>query len=88
MNWYQLPTKAGKTMAVEIVAGRVGSGADPFVELWDANGKRIQFQEDAPGAGVDCRWELGAAEERPLWLSVRDTGYAGGLGMDYWVRIS
>lgn len=87
-NWYRWEPGAGDAGMLEIVAGRIGSSADPFLEIWDARGRRLAAIEDSPGAGVDARWAVPTGFRGPCWVSVRDSEWAGGPAHRYALRVA
>lgn len=87
-DWFRIPAAASHLVFVEIISARLGSKADPYLEVWSAGGQRVFFQEDAPGLGADVRVRLDELPPGDKWIAVRDSGFGGGSDMEYWLRAS
>ncbi len=77
-DYFRIPGKAGQRVAVEVVAQRLGSSFDPVVRLLDESGKELQFVDDDPALGADCRMSHTFAQDGAVVLEVRDVQYRAG----------
>src|SRR5215472_4761503 len=57
-DFYRLSVKAHERLVMEVEARRMASAIDPAIEVLDASGRRIAFNDDAPGLGVDARVDV------------------------------
>lgn len=75
---YKFAAKKGQRIAAEVVAARIGSAFDPVLRLLDANGKEIEFADDDPSLGADCRFAHVFDADGDYVLEVHDNQYRGG----------
>ena len=74
-DYYRITAAAGQRIVIETEAQRLGMGADTTLELFDAAGKQVAMNDDAPGLGMDSRIDavLPAAGEYVIY--VHDTKF-------------
>ena len=75
-DFYRFQAKSGEQLILETEARRIGSAVDPAIELFDATGKRIGRNEDAPGIGVDSRLTFTAPAAGDYIVAVRDSKFS------------
>jgi hypothetical protein len=75
---YKFSAKKGQRISVEVVAARVGSSFDAVLRLLDSAGKEIQFADDDPSLGADCRFAHVFDADGEYVLEVHDNQYRGG----------
>ena len=75
-DFYRFHAAAGETLVIEAEARRIGSAIDPAIEIFDATGKRIGRNQDAPGIGVDARVVFTAPAEGDYTVAVRDSKFS------------
>ncbi|HZT31456.1 MAG TPA: PPC domain-containing protein [Bryobacteraceae bacterium] len=73
---YSFTAKAGQKLVFEVEARRAGSAIDPAIEVFDATGKEIARNDDAPGLGVDARLEATFAKAGEYRVQVHDSKYS------------
>jgi hypothetical protein len=57
-DYYRFQAQGGQRLVLEVEARRAGSAVDPLIRVYNAEGKEIAFNDDAPGIGVDSRLDL------------------------------
>lgn len=77
-DYYRIPGKAGQRVAIEVVAQRFGSPLDPVLRLLDERGQELQFVDDDPALGADCRLTHTFVQDGAVVLEVRDVQYRAG----------
>lgn len=55
---FRISSRAGERMVFEVEARRAGSALDPVLHIFDAEGRPIGRNNDAPGLGVDPRLDI------------------------------
>lgn len=75
-DFYRFQAKSGERLVLETEARRIGSAVDAALEIFDATGKRIARNQDAPGIGVDARIEFTAPADGDYVVSVRDSKFS------------
>jgi len=75
-NDFKVAAKAGQRLVFEVEARRCGSAIDPALTLFDAAGKRMAHNEDAPGIGVDSRLDYTFARDGEYILQVNDARFS------------
>lgn len=76
-DYYRIHAKQGERLVLEVEARRVGSAIDPVLQVVDASGKQLARNEDAPGAGVDCRVDMTFPREADYYAIVQDARLSG-----------
>ncbi len=89
-DWFTFDGKKGQVIVVETVARRVGSPLDPYLELYDARGRRLAANDDAVyRAGfphpADARIRYRLPADGTYRIRLRDTARIG--GPDYRYRL-
>ena len=75
-DFYRFHANSGEQLILETEARRIGSAVDPAIELFDASGKRIGRNQDAPGIGVDSRLLFTAPAAGDYIVAVRDSKFS------------
>lgn len=75
-NDFKIAAKAGQRLVFEVEARRCGSAIDPALTLFDAAGKRLAHNEDAPGIGVDSRLDYTFARDGEYIVQVNDARFS------------
>jgi hypothetical protein len=75
-DFYRLSVKAHERLVMEVEARRMASAIDPVIEVLDASGHRIAFNDDAPGLGVDARVDLIFPKTGNYYIVVHDSKYS------------
>jgi len=95
VDWYQFRGRAGETVVAEVTARRAGSPLDSVIELTDAAGKRLAFNDDADdrGAGLvthqaDSRLSATLPAAGLYLLRIGDRQHKGGPEFAYRLRLS
>jgi hypothetical protein len=88
-DYFKFPVVAGRPVAVEVLARRLGSPMDPVVILYDGAGKELGgvYADDTPGLQSDARVLYVPKQSGELIAEVRDTTYRGGADYTYRVRV-
>jgi hypothetical protein len=73
---YRFTAKAGQKLVFEVEARRAGSAIDPAIEIFDAAGREIAKNDDAPGLGVDSRVEVTFPAAGDYRVAVHDSKYS------------
>lgn len=85
-GFYRVAAKKGDTLAIEVVAQRIGSPLDPLLHVLDSTGRELAAVDDSPGLGADARLNFRAPKAGDYLVEVRDTRYAGGPRHRYRLR--
>ena len=75
-DFYRFSAKAGQSLVLEVESRRIGSAIDPAIELFDVSGKRLAWNQDAPGIGVDARLDHKFAKDGEYLVAVRDSRFS------------
>jgi hypothetical protein len=75
-DFYRLSAKAHERLVMEVEARRMASAIDPVIEVLDASGRRIAFNDDAPGLGVDARVDVTFPKAGNYYVVVHDSKYS------------
>jgi len=75
-DFYRLSVKAHERLVMEVEARRMASAIDPVLEVLDASGRRIAFNDDAPGLGVDARVDVTFPKAGNYYVVVHDSKYS------------
>ncbi|MFT4586908.1 MAG: hypothetical protein ACI8QF_000998 [Limisphaerales bacterium] len=86
-RFYRLKLSAGKRVAIECVAQRIGSKLDPLMRLFDRDGRQVAQSEDVAGIGADARFSFAAKVSGGFVLEVRDSLYEKSEAHRYRLRI-
>jgi hypothetical protein len=73
---YRFTARAGQKLVFEVEARRAGSAIDPALEVFDAAGKEIARNDDAPGLGVDARVEVSFPRAGEYRVQIHDSKYS------------
>ena len=84
-DFYRIRAVAGQRFAVDVVAQRLGSKTDPIVRLLDADGREIDYSDDEPGFGADCRFEHRFSTDGHYFIEIHDVQHRG--GPEYYYRL-
>ena len=75
-DFYRFSATAGQNLVLEVECRRIGSAIDPAIELFDASGRRLAWNQDAPGIGVDARLDHQFAEDGEYLVAVHDSKFS------------
>jgi len=78
-DYFAFDVSKGERVAVEVVAGRLGSTMDPVVHLLDSAGNELVMADDNEGIGADCRFSYTFEQEGRYIVEVTDNKFQGGL---------
>ncbi len=84
---YTFRATAGQKLVFEIEARRMGSAIDPAFEIYDAAGREIARNDDAPSLGVDSRLEVTFPKAGEYRVSVHDSKFSDQLLNFYRLKI-
>ncbi|HKB36276.1 MAG TPA: PPC domain-containing protein [Gemmataceae bacterium] len=88
-DYFKVSVKAGQRLSFEVLGRRLGSGFDPQLSLYDAQGRDLPggHSNDAPGLQTDPRLTYTFKEAGDYIVEVRDVTYRGGPDFHYRLRI-
>jgi hypothetical protein len=75
-DFFKVNARAHERLVMEVEARRMASGIDPAIEVLDSSGRRIAFNDDAPGLGVDARVEVIFPKTGTYYIVVHDSKYS------------
>lgn len=75
-DYYRFSARAGQNLVLEVECRRIGSAIDPSIELFDASGKRLAWNQDAPGIGVDARLDYKFTNDGEYFVAVHDSKFS------------
>ncbi len=75
-DYYRFSATAGQNLVLEVECRRIGSAIDPSIELFDVSGKRLAWNQDAPGIGVDARLDHKFASGGEYFVAVHDSKFS------------
>ena len=75
-DFYRFSAKGGENLVLEVESRRIGSAIDPAIELFDASGRRLAWNQDAPGIGVDARLDHKFSQDGEYLVAVRDSRFS------------
>ena len=75
-DFFSFTVLAHQRLVFEVEARRIGSAIDPAIELYDAAGRMIAQNDDAPGLGVDSRLDMTFPEAGKYFVAVHDSKYS------------
>ncbi len=84
---YSFHAQAGQKLVFEVEARRIGSAIDPAVEIFDASGRLLAKNDDAPGLGVDSRVEVTFPKTGEYRVQVHDSKYSAQAANFYRLKI-
>src|SRR5690349_10684563 len=73
---YTFHATAGQKLVFEVEARRAGSAIDPAIEVYDAAGREIARNDDAPSLGVDSRMEVTFPKAGDYRVAVHDSKFS------------
>lgn len=86
-DYFRFEAQAGQTLTFEVWARRLGSPLDASLFLYRADGRELNFSDDAEGLSADPQLVHTFAEAGAYVLEIRDIQYAGGGTHFYRLRI-
>ena len=87
MDNYFFHATAGQKLVFEVEARRAGSAIDPAIEIFDAAGREIARNDDAPSLGVDSRVEVTFVKAGDYRVLVHDSKFSDQLQNFYRLKI-
>lgn len=84
---FRIAGKAGQAVRVEVVASRLGSPADVFVTLYDANRQVVQSGDDAADGTPDPAFTATLPRDGTYYLGVIEAHDLGGPMFGYRLQI-
>ena len=86
-HYYKLHARKNETIAIEVVAQRMGSRLDPLLRLLDSRGRELVYCDDEPGIGSDARIRHRFAAEGDYFIELRDSTYQGSSQHRFHLRV-
>ena len=86
-QYFRFDAKAGESVSIEVVARRLGSALDPFIRLFNPQGREVAWSDDEAGLRGDSRLHHTFEADGKYTLELRDIRYQGGGGHIYRLRI-
>jgi len=86
-DWFRVVAGKGRRIAIEVVATRLGSRLDSVLRVFDADGKQIAQNDDAPGLRGDSFIAFTAPAAGLYFIELRDVTYSGGSETFYRMRV-
>jgi len=86
-QFFRFDAKAGESVSIEVVARRLGSALDPFIRLFNPQGREVAWSDDEAGLRGDARLQHTFEADGKYTLELRDIRYQGGGGHFYRLRI-
>ena len=86
-DWFKLRAMKGQRVPVEIIAACLGSKLDSMLRVFNASGRELARNDDAPGASGDSALSFVAPETGDYFMEVRDVNYGGGSAFFYRLRV-
>ncbi len=86
-DFYRFQAKKGERLVLEVEARRAGSAVDPMLRVFDAAGKEIARNDDAPGLGVDARLEVTFPGDGEYVVQVHDSKFSAQAQNFYRLKI-
>ncbi|MHC4878260.1 MAG: hypothetical protein ACYTGL_17545 [Planctomycetota bacterium] len=86
-QYFRFDAKAGQSVSIEVVARRLGSALDPFIRLFNPQGREVAWSDDEAGLRGDARIHHTFEADGKYTLELRDIRYQGGGGHFYRLRI-
>ncbi len=86
VDHFRVTLRRGQSISCDVVAQRLGSAADPVLDMLDSAGLIVQSADDT--AGRDPRLRFTAPKAGEYTLRLHDAAYAGGLEFVYRLTIT
>jgi len=86
IDWYQLKTKAGQRVLVELLAQRIDSRLDGQIVIYDSQGREVTRNRD--WYGRDSFVEIQSKQDATCFLAISDILYRGGSEHFYRLNVS
>lgn len=86
-QYFRFSAKAGESLSIEVVARRLGSALDPFIRLFNPQGREVAWSDDEAGLRGDARLHHTFESDGPYTLELRDIRYQGGGAHFYRLRL-
>lgn len=86
-DFYSIEVAKGQSVSFETVADRLGTGLDPLLQIWNAQGKLVASYDNDEGLGFDARFSHTFEEAGKYIIEIRDTRYQGGGNWVYHLRM-
>ena len=84
---YAIDVKAGQKLVFEVEANATASAIDAAMELLDSSGKTLAKNDDAPGSGIDPRFEYAFAKPGRYYLRLHDSKYSDQAANFYRLKV-
>ncbi len=75
-DYFKFVSRASGRWVFEVEARRAGSAIDPVIEILDARGRRVAFNDDAPNLSADARLEVTLPLAGTYLVLVHDSKYS------------
>ncbi len=75
-DYFSFDADQGQQLVIEVEARRIGSAVDPLIEVLDSSGRRLAWNDDAPGIGVDARVDVRFPEKGTYFVALRDSKFS------------
>lgn len=75
-DYFSFQAGKGERLVIEVEARRIGSAVDPLIEVLDAAGRRLTWNDDAPGIGIDARVDVSFPEQGTYFVALRDSKFS------------
>jgi hypothetical protein len=84
---YAIEVQAKQKLSFDVIASRLGTDADPLIEIFDANGRRVAERDNDPGIFFDCCFEHEFEQAGVYTVQVRDARHLGAPHWQYVLRM-
>jgi hypothetical protein len=78
-DYFRVTLAQGQRLAIDVLASRLGSAADPVLRLLDDKGQELLAIDDDASLAADCRLAFTASAAGTYLLEVRDSKYQSGV---------
>ncbi len=75
-DYYRIEAAENERLVIEVEARRIGSAVDPLIQVLDADGHRLTWNDDAPGIGVDARVDVRFPKAGSYFIAIRDSKFS------------
>ena len=75
-DFYRIKAAEDERLVIEVEARRIGSAVDPLIQVFDSEGHRLAWNDDAPGIGVDARVDVQFPKDGSYFIAVRDSKFS------------
>ena len=75
-DYYRIEAAKHERLVIEVEARRVGSAVDPLIQVLDSSGRRLAWNDDAPGIGIDARVDVQFPKAGSYFIEVRDSKFS------------